>query len=231
MGSISEAAPCYDRELQIQDPMVSCFERRGSSRRNVEGARMQDNRTGESNAWWACSLARCSLLIAGLGVLMVGGCKEDDGECVGDCVCEGSDCVCPSTGDCQIHCGDDCNLTCAGSGNCDFICDVACDVACTNTGECLVDVQAGSTVACTSSGDCYVTCRGDCDVDCAGSGDCIVYCPELHRGRARLRRRHHGVRHGLSLSVRRTCQFALRLLNPRARRPSRCPPLLPSIDR
>lgn len=123
----------------------------------------------ESRASWL-------LLVACSAVLLWSGCKKDNGACVGDCVCEGGDCVCPSTGDCEIHCGDDCNLTCAGSGNCDFICDVACDVACTNTGECLVDVRSGSTVSCTSSGDCHVTCHGDCSVDCSGSGDCIVYC-------------------------------------------------------
>jgi hypothetical protein len=110
---------------------------------------------------------------------LAAGCKSDDGGgCVGDCVCTGTDCTCPSSGDCTIHCGDDCDLSCTGSGNCDFICDVACNVSCSSSGECLADVLGGSTIACTGSGDCEITCRGDCTVDCPGSGVCLVHCLE-----------------------------------------------------
>jgi hypothetical protein len=93
-----------------------------------------------------------------------------------DCECIGSDCICPSSGDCAIYCVDNCSLQCAGSGSCDFLCDAACDVKCTGSGNCVSEVPHGSKVACTGSGDCDVLCHGDCSVACPGSGTCTVTC-------------------------------------------------------
>lgn len=105
------------------------------------------------------------------------GCDPDPDEgCYGDCICYGAECVCPDSGDCEVHCGDSCDLSCTGSGNCDFICDVACNVSCSSSGECWSDVLAGSAISCTGSGDCYITCHGDCSVHCPGSGVCTLYC-------------------------------------------------------
>lgn len=117
--------------------------------------------------------------LSSLALLVLWGALACDGtpdECVGDCVCSGAECTCPDSGDCIVHCGDDCDLSCTGSGNCDFVCDVACTVGCRSSGDCLVDVRADSSVSCTGSGDCEVTCHGDCSVDCPGSGVCLVRC-------------------------------------------------------
>jgi hypothetical protein len=94
------------------------------------------------------------------------------------CDCTGAECVCPSAGDCAIHCVDACSLQCAGSGSCIFDCAEDCQVACTGSGNCTVDVGPGSTVDCTGSGDCDVDCLGDCDVSCPGSATCTVHCLE-----------------------------------------------------
>jgi hypothetical protein len=123
------------------------------------------------------NITRWRISIAGL-LLSLACAADKDGGCVGDCPCGGDYCICPSSGDCDIRCGYDCDLTCAGSGNCDFLCDVACDVSCTSSGECFVDVAANSHVACTGSGDCNVNCRGDCTVECSGSGVCTMFCAE-----------------------------------------------------
>ena len=94
----------------------------------------------------------------------------------GDVECRGTDCVCPSTGNCQLQCVGACNLQCAGSGDCDFSCDTGCQTACTGSGDCTVRVGDGGVVQCTGSGDCEVFCDGDCTVECPGSGRCIQHC-------------------------------------------------------
>lgn len=112
-----------------------------------------------------------------LATFATAGCDHpDEGGCVGDCICTGAECVCPDSGDCEVHCGDDCDLACTGSGSCDFICDVACQVSNPSSGEMWADVLAGSFISCTGSGDCYITCHGDCSVECPGSGVCTEYC-------------------------------------------------------
>jgi len=93
-----------------------------------------------------------------------------------DCEFVGSECICPSTGDCAIYCVDQCSLQCAGSGSCDFLCEDACDANCTGSGNCKVEVAHASTVSCTGSGDCDVICHGDCSVACPGSATCTVTC-------------------------------------------------------
>ncbi len=110
--------------------------------------------------------------------LLTSGCNHPDADegCFGDCVCYGAECDCPDSGDCEVHCGDDCDLTCSGSGDCDFVCDVACQVSNPGSGETWADVLAGSSISCTGSGDCYITCHGDCTVDCPGSAVCTVHC-------------------------------------------------------
>jgi hypothetical protein len=128
-------------------------------------------------------------LALGWACALVGACGDDpppdDDDCtVGDplegptCECSGTSCVCPSSGDCGIHCITDCDLQCAGSGSCDFDCTTGCDVACTGSGNCDVEVGGDSNVECTGSGDCDVTCTGDCTVKCPGSATCTVRCAD-----------------------------------------------------
>jgi hypothetical protein len=113
---------------------------------------------------------------AGLLGLIVGACGEDDESARGDVVCNGLECQCPGTGDCQVDCRSDCDLSCTGSGDCDFACGAACAASCPGSGLCVIDVGADSSVDCPGSGGCDVTCHGDCSVDCPGSGTCTVRC-------------------------------------------------------
>jgi hypothetical protein len=92
------------------------------------------------------------------------------------CDCSGTECVCPSSGDCAISCVSECVLQCAGSGNCTFHCAADCQASCTGSGNCTMVVGNGSTVSCTGSGDCDITCEADCTVSCPGQGTCTVYC-------------------------------------------------------
>lgn len=116
------------------------------------------------------------LLAFGMGLWV--GCREEpDVYCEdGHCECEGSDCICPASGDCDIECTADCDLQCAASGNCTFACGDACVTACTGSGNCTIDVGAGSLVRCTGSGNCDVVCHGECTVECPGQGDCALTC-------------------------------------------------------
>lgn len=130
-----------------------------------------DDRSGMMRVVRSLALTMAMMLAVATGL----GCGGD-GDCEGACECSGAECICPSTGDCTIDCGDDCDLQCAGSGNCDFFCGADCLAACTGSGECSVSVGEDSTVRCTGSGDCDVACDGDCVVECPGSGTCIVRC-------------------------------------------------------
>ena len=115
-----------------------------------------------------------------LASLMFGlslGCGEDQ-SAQGDVVCNGNECQCPGTGDCEVDCRSDCDLSCTGSGNCDFTCGDGCEASCPGSGACLLDVGDESSVSCTGSGGCDVTCRGDCTVECPGSGECVVRCDD-----------------------------------------------------
>jgi hypothetical protein len=118
------------------------------------------------------------LLGLGAGILMASlvACGDDDPPSGGDFECTGNDCVCPSSGDCRIHCDDECNLQCAGSGDCDFTCETPCAVACTGSGLCVMSVADASNVQCPGSGGCDVDCAGDCTVECPGSGACVARC-------------------------------------------------------
>lgn len=107
--------------------------------------------------------------------ILTASCGGGDGSS-GEFECTGDDCVCPGTGDCTVHCLDDCDLQCAGSGACELICDDVCLASCTGSGECYVTVGDDSTVDCPGSGGCDVVCEADCDVQCPGSGECIVQC-------------------------------------------------------
>lgn len=112
-------------------------------------------------------------LAALLAAAAIQGCGDDSS---GEFECRGSDCVCPSSGDCRIDCAGECDLRCAGSGACDFSCGDDCDVACTGSGPCAVSIGDAGDVACTGSGGCDVACGGDCAIDCPGSGACIARC-------------------------------------------------------
>ncbi len=96
----------------------------------------------------------------------------------GHCECSGNECICPSTGDCDIDCLGDCDLECAGSGDCTFACGDGCAARCTNSGNCHVEVGDGGTVECTANGDCHITCLAQCSVWCTGSGECNVTCDD-----------------------------------------------------
>src|SRR5690606_9937169 len=91
-----------------------------------------------------CSLARGSLMGSWLGIvtLFFAAC----GSSSGDAVCQGSECQCPGSGDCQVDCRGDCDLACAGSGDCDFLCGDGCETTCSGSGECLLGVGDASTV-------------------------------------------------------------------------------------
>jgi hypothetical protein len=102
----------------------------------------------------------------------------DGSECEGDCVCRGTECQCPDSGDCRVDCAADCNLACTGSGDCDFACGDGCVATCPGSGFCAVEVGVAGSVDCTGSGNCNVVCHGDCTVGCPGSGDCTVRCAE-----------------------------------------------------
>jgi hypothetical protein len=106
--------------------------------------------------------------------LLVAGCTGAGGS--GEFECRGTECVCPSSGDCVIDCLDACDLQCAGSGACDFVCDDGCLVSCTGSGPCISSVGHASTVSCPGAGGCDVDCNGDCTLDCPGSGTCIARC-------------------------------------------------------
>lgn len=105
-------------------------------------------------------------------------CGDDDTHTAGDVACNGSECQCPSTGDCRVDCARECDLSCTGSGDCDFQCGEACEASCPGSGACVVAVGHGSSVDCSGSGGCDVSCSGDCSVDCPGSGECIVRCAQ-----------------------------------------------------
>jgi hypothetical protein len=111
-----------------------------------------------------------------VAALFAGGCHGS--ECEGDCECRGTECQCPSSGDCLVDCAADCDLACTGSGDCDFVCGPDCAASCPGSGMCLLDVGAASSVSCTGSGGCDVACHGDCTVDCPGSGVCVARCAE-----------------------------------------------------
>jgi hypothetical protein len=113
----------------------------------------------------------------GFSLLVALGCGDDQ-SAQGDVVCNGTECQCPGTGDCEVDCQSDCDLMCTGSGNCDFTCGAGCEASCPGSGACLLDVGDESSVICTGSGGCEVTCRGDCTVECPGSGVCITRCDE-----------------------------------------------------
>lgn len=110
------------------------------------------------------------LMVTALAV----GCDDDDSS--GEFECSGAECVCPGSGDCRIHCLDDCDLQCAGSGLCEFLCDDFCVASCTGSGPCIVDVGDESIVDCPGAGGCDVVCEADCTVQCPGSGECSVAC-------------------------------------------------------
>jgi hypothetical protein len=105
-----------------------------------------------------------------------GVCRIGDPVLGRDCACNSNDCICPSSGDCALHCISFCSLQCAGSGNCEFDCGASCDTSCTGSGNCLIEVGPDSDVACTGSGNCDITCIGDCSVRCPGQGTCVVRC-------------------------------------------------------
>jgi hypothetical protein len=130
--------------------------------------------TMKNLARWTASL----VVVLSASAVAITGCNGDDryAGSGGEFECSGAECVCPSSGDCRIHCLDACDLQCAGSGACDFICDDGCNVSCTGSGSCVVSVGDDSTVSCPGSGGCDVDCNGDCTIDCPGSGDCIARC-------------------------------------------------------
>lgn len=104
------------------------------------------------------------------------GCSDGSGCPNGVCECQGSSCVCPSSGDCLLNCAAGCNLQCAGSGDCRFSCGSTCSTSCTGSGHCNLDVGPSATVSCTGSGGCDVVCHGNCTVRCPGSGKCSAVC-------------------------------------------------------
>jgi hypothetical protein len=117
------------------------------------------------------------LLAFGTGLWV--GCRDDHPDAIcedGHCECEGNDCICPDSGDCDIECTADCALQCAASGNCIFACGDDCVTECTGSGNCEIDVGARSLVRCTGSGNCDVVCHGECTVECPGNGDCALSC-------------------------------------------------------
>jgi hypothetical protein len=130
--------------------------------------------------WTAAVLGVVTLPV--LGFTPACGDDDDGGGARGDVVCSGSECQCPSTGDCAVDCVGDCALACTGSGDCGFSCGAGCDASCPGSGLCIVDVGHQSTVSCTGSGGCDVVCHGDCVVECPGSGDCVVHCAENDEG-------------------------------------------------
>ena len=122
-----------------------------------------------TNSFFAATLAFAMAAVAAAGCTNSG--------CEGACECRGTECACPSSGDCFVGCVGDCDLSCTGSGDCDFECTEGCQASCPGSGACVLDVGPVSSVSCTGSGGCDVLCQGDCDVECPGSGVCVVRCP------------------------------------------------------
>jgi hypothetical protein len=132
--------------------------------RCLAGVTMEAGGRDMTNLWRVMTLA---VLLVACG---------DDNESSGEFECSGTECVCPGSGDCDIHCLGECDLQCAGSGDCFFECPDGCLAACTGSGACLVSVGDQSAVACPGSGGCDVDCLGSCSVACPGSGVCTVLC-------------------------------------------------------
>lgn len=118
------------------------------------------------------------LCIAACLLVFAGGCGEDDEGARGDVTCSGLECQCAGTGDCEVDCRADCDLTCTGSGDCDFSCGANCQAECPGSGACVIQIGDEGSVSCPGSGGCDVTCSGDCTVECPGSGTCITHCGE-----------------------------------------------------